>query len=63
MMYRHIILKSFQGNIAFISLAIISSIYLFTAPVLAGSETINYSYDDGRQVKKAVYENGTEEGH
>jgi YD repeat-containing protein len=52
------ILKSFQGNIAFISLVIISSIFLFTAPAFA--ETINYTYDDAGQVKKAVYENGIE---
>ena len=55
--------KSFKGNIAFISLVIISSIFMstaliFTAPAFA--ETITYSYDDAGQVRKATYENGIE---
>jgi YD repeat-containing protein len=57
----HSFLKSFQGNIAFISLAIISSIFIFTTTAFA--ETINYTYDDAGQVIKAVYADGTEEGH
>jgi YD repeat-containing protein len=49
-------LKSFQGNIAFISLVIISSIFIFS--VAAFAETINYTYDDAGQVVKAVYADG-----
>jgi hypothetical protein len=59
-MNRHSFLKLFQRNIAFILLLIISSIFIFTAPAFAVTETINYSYDDARQVVKAVYADGTE---
>ena len=59
-MNRHRILKSFIGNIAFISLVIISSIFIFIAPVLASTETITYTYDDAGLVIKAAYEDGTE---
>jgi hypothetical protein len=58
MMNRHRILKSFQRNITFISLVIISSIFIFSAFIFttgAFAETINYTYDDARQVVKAVY--------
>jgi YD repeat-containing protein len=57
MMNRHRT-KSFLSNIAFISLAIIISIFISSAT--ASAETITYTYDDAGQVIKATYTDGTE---
>jgi hypothetical protein len=49
---------SFLSSIAFISLAIISCMFMFTEAAHAVTETIPYTYDDAGQVVKAAYPDG-----